>query len=65
MKFLKMELFLIIIFKKLLLLDKNIQNYQLTSLLISDGIALYRIILVNEYDIRENSNWHLKSKYLI
>lgn len=48
--------------EKRLLLNKNIQIYQLASLLTPDGIVRYRKILGNEYDIHEdeNSYWHLK-----
>ena len=52
--------------EKRLLLNKNVQIYQLASLLTPDGIIRYRKIIGNEFNAQEDDNlyWHLKIELL-
>ena len=57
---------LINLIEKRLLLNKNVQMYQLASLLTPDGIIRYRNIDGKEFNIQEDDNlyWHLKIEFL-
>lgn len=52
--------------EKRLLLNKNVQIYQLASLLTPDCIIRYRKIMGNEFNIQEDDDlfWHLKIELL-
>ena len=56
---------LINLIEKRLLLNKNVQLYQLSSLFTLDGIVRYRSIMEGQYSVHENDNfWHNKEGFL-